>query len=82
MQALQRPGLRACLRRAGARAGRVGARGHESVAGVGEERWLISYLEGKLLDKSEDRIVVLAGGVGYEVLLPRAVMPALRSRQA
>jgi Holliday junction DNA helicase RuvA len=43
---------------------------------------LISYLEGKLLNKSEDRIIVLAGGVGYEVLLPRAVMPALRSRQA
>ena len=43
---------------------------------------MISYLEGKLLAKSDDRIVVLAGGVGYEIMLPRAVMPALRSRRA
>ncbi len=43
---------------------------------------MISYLEGRLLAKDEDRIVVLAGGVGYEVMLPRAVMPALRSRPA
>jgi len=42
---------------------------------------LISYLEGKLLTKHDDRIVVLAGGVGYEVMLPRAVMPALRSKR-
>jgi len=43
---------------------------------------LISYLEGKLLQKRDDRIVVLAGGVGYEVLLPAAVRPALRPRRA
>ena len=43
---------------------------------------MISYLEGKLLAKSDDRIVVLAGGVGYEIMLPRAVMPAVRSRRA
>src|SRR4030042_853587 len=40
---------------------------------------MISYLEGKLLAKSDDRIVVLAAGVGYEIMLPRAVMPAPRS---
>ncbi len=43
---------------------------------------MISYLDGKLLQKSDDRIVVLAGGVGYEVLLPTAVRPAFRSRRA
>jgi Holliday junction DNA helicase RuvA len=43
---------------------------------------LISYLEGKLLQKTDDRIVVLAGGVGYEIILPAAVRPALRTRRA
>lgn len=43
---------------------------------------LISYLEGRLLQKRDDRIVVLAGGVGYEIMLPASVRPALRSRQA
>ncbi len=43
---------------------------------------MISYLEGKLLNRLDDRIVVLAGGVGYEVLLPAAVRPALRGRRA
>ncbi len=43
---------------------------------------MISYLEGKLLQKLDDRIVVLAGGVGYEVMLPATVRPALRARRA
>ncbi len=43
---------------------------------------MISYLEGKLLNRLDDRLVVLAGGVGYEVLLPAAVRPALRDRRA
>jgi Holliday junction DNA helicase RuvA len=43
---------------------------------------LISYLEGRLLQKRDDRIVVLAGGIGYEVMLPAAARPALRSRRA
>ena len=43
---------------------------------------MISYLEGKLLQKLDDRIVVLAGGVGYEVMLPAAVRPAFRARRA
>jgi Holliday junction DNA helicase RuvA len=43
---------------------------------------LISYLEGRLLQKLDDRIVVLAGGVGYEVMLPAATRPAVRARRA
>ncbi len=42
---------------------------------------MISYLEGRLLQKHDDRIVVLAGGVGYEVLLPAAIRPAFRGRR-
>lgn len=43
---------------------------------------MIAYLEGKLLQKREDRIVVLVGGVGYEVMLPAATRAVVRSRQA
>jgi Holliday junction DNA helicase RuvA len=43
---------------------------------------LISYLEGKLLSKHDDRIVLLANGIGYEVLLPAAIRPAFRGRRA
>lgn len=35
---------------------------------------MIGYLEGSLLQKYEDRILLLAGPVGYEVLLPAGVM--------
>jgi len=41
---------------------------------------VIGYLEGKLLQRSEDRILVLAGGVGWEVLLPVVVMESIRDR--
>jgi Holliday junction DNA helicase RuvA len=34
---------------------------------------MIRYLEGRLLKKEEDRVVVLANGVGYEILLPAIV---------
>ncbi|MDP2646389.1 MAG: Holliday junction branch migration protein RuvA [Desulfobacterales bacterium] len=34
---------------------------------------MIGYLEGKLLKKKDDRILVLAGQIGYEVLLPSFV---------
>ncbi len=43
---------------------------------------MISYLEGRLLTKHDDRIVVLANGVGYEVLLPAAVRPSFRGLRA
>jgi len=41
---------------------------------------MIGYLEGKLLRKGEDRILVLANQVGYEVLLPAFVMDTIRAK--
>ena len=41
---------------------------------------MIGYLEGKLLKKEADRILLLASQVGYEVLLPQFVMETLRSK--
>jgi len=41
---------------------------------------MIGYLEGKLLRKGEDRILVLANQVGYEVLLPAFVMNTFRTK--
>ncbi|MGA7145290.1 MAG: Holliday junction branch migration protein RuvA [Desulfobacterales bacterium] len=35
---------------------------------------MIGYLEGKLLKKRDDRILVLANQIGYEILLPAFVM--------
>lgn len=43
---------------------------------------MISYLEGRLFQKLDDRVVVLAGGLGYEVMLPVAARPAFRPRRA
>ena len=34
---------------------------------------MIRYIEGRLLKKEDDRVVVLANGVGYEILLPPVV---------
>ncbi len=41
---------------------------------------MIGYLEGKLLKKDEDRILLLVSQVGYEVLLPDIVMQGLSSK--
>ena len=41
---------------------------------------MIAYLEGKLLRKDKDRIILLAAHVGYEVLVPFFVMETLKSR--
>jgi len=38
---------------------------------------LIGYLEGKILAKEEDRILLFVNQVGYEVMLPAVVMDAL-----
>jgi Holliday junction DNA helicase RuvA len=43
---------------------------------------MIGYLEGKILKKEEDRILLLAGPVGYEVLLPAAVVAAMDGKSA
>jgi Holliday junction DNA helicase RuvA len=42
---------------------------------------VIGYIEGKLLQKYEDKILILANQVGYEVLLPGIVMQALNATQ-
>ncbi|MBF0449392.1 MAG: Holliday junction DNA helicase RuvA [Candidatus Magnetomorum sp.] len=41
---------------------------------------MIAYLEGRVIKKESDRIVLLAGFVGYEVLLPKVVMDELSPR--
>ena len=38
---------------------------------------MIGYLEGVLLKKRADRILLLAGHVGYELLLPAMVMDSI-----
>lgn len=38
---------------------------------------MISYLQGSLKQKLSDRVVVLAGGVGYDVFLPQFVMRSM-----
>ena len=43
---------------------------------------MISYLEGTLFKKEGDKLVVLAQGVGYEVLLPSIVSQALAGRRS
>jgi holliday junction DNA helicase RuvA len=40
---------------------------------------MISYLEGRIKSISGDRITLLAGGVGYEVLMPVYVMREVKS---
>ena len=41
---------------------------------------MIGYIEGKLLDRQEDRVLVLANGIGYEILVPGIVMEHLNAR--
>jgi holliday junction DNA helicase RuvA len=41
---------------------------------------MIGYLEGKLLKKEDDRVLVLASQVGYEVMLPVFVMETLQGK--
>jgi Holliday junction DNA helicase RuvA len=43
---------------------------------------MIRYIEGRLLKKEEDRVVILANGVGYEVLLPAIVRQTFNSKRA
>ena len=38
---------------------------------------MISFLEGEVLDKGADRVVIGVGGVGYEVLVPTSVIASL-----
>ena len=41
---------------------------------------MIGYLEGTLLRKRDDRILVLANQIGYEILLPAFVMDTFRAK--
>lgn len=41
---------------------------------------MIGYLEGKLLKKEEDRVLLLANQIGYEVLLPAIIMKSLQHK--
>ncbi len=43
---------------------------------------MIRYIEGKLFKKEEDRIVVLANGVGYEILVPAVVRQTFNPKRA
>ncbi len=43
---------------------------------------MIAYLEGKLLAKEEDRILLLVNHIGYEILLPAIVMESLKTYTA
>jgi Holliday junction DNA helicase RuvA len=39
---------------------------------------MISFLEGKLFDSSDDRITLLVNGIGYEILIPVFVMNEIK----
>jgi Holliday junction DNA helicase RuvA len=39
---------------------------------------MISYLEGKIIDDSDDRITLLVNGIGYEILIPAYVMNEIK----
>lgn len=42
---------------------------------------MIRYLEGKLLKIEEDRILLLAAQIGYEVLLPAVVLQGMKTKK-
>jgi len=41
---------------------------------------VIGYIEGSILQKNDDRILILANQIGYEVLLPTIVLESLTER--
>lgn len=43
---------------------------------------MIGFLEGRLLRKGDDRVIILAGGVGYEVMVAPICRRALQSMRA
>ncbi len=42
---------------------------------------MIGYIEGKILKKEDERVLVLANQVGYEILLPAFVMESMAANQ-
>jgi len=43
---------------------------------------VIGYIQGKIIKKEGDRLLVLANQIGFEILVPAVVMAALADRQA
>lgn len=43
---------------------------------------MIGYIEGKILKKEDERVLVLANQVGYEILLPAFVMETIKPQKA
>jgi Holliday junction DNA helicase RuvA len=41
---------------------------------------MIGYIEGRLLKKEDERVLILANQLGYEVLLPAVVMESIQSK--
>ncbi len=41
---------------------------------------MIGYIEGSILQKNDDRVLILANHIGYEVLLPTIVLESLKER--
>ena len=42
---------------------------------------MIGYIEGKILKKEDERVLVLANQVGYEILLPAYVMESITAHK-
>ena len=42
---------------------------------------MIGYIEGKILKKEEERILILTNQIGYEILLPAIVMASLQEKK-
>ena len=42
---------------------------------------MIGYIEGKLLKKEKERVLILANQLGYEVLLPAVVMESIQNKE-
>ena len=42
---------------------------------------MIGYLEGRLIRKEEDRILLLSNQIGYEILLPVIVRESIDSKK-
>ena len=42
---------------------------------------MIGYLQGRLLKKEDEKILLLVGGIGYEVLLPASVMASIANSE-
>jgi len=42
---------------------------------------MIGYIEGKLLQREDERVLILANHIGYEVLLPAVVMDTIQQKE-